>query len=74
VRRRDDLQLRRRHLELEPRVAAERRDHVARMRRQVEGLRVEQHQLLLEPHRRRVVLIERRAQLGGGGERVRHGP
>ena len=74
MRRGDDLELRGRHLELEARVAAEPGDHLGGVRREVERLAVEQHQLLLEADGDRAGLVERGPQLGGRGQRIAHGP
>ncbi len=63
-----DLELGGRHLELEACVAAERADHLGRPRREIERAGVEQHQLLLEPHRPVLRSVERGPQVGGGGQ------
>ena len=69
----DDLELRRGHLELEAAVAVEPRQGHRRHRRQVEGLGVEQHQLLLEPDRQRLGRLEGRPQRRGVGRWLAHG-
>ena len=74
MRRGDDLELRGRHLELEARVAAEPGEHVGGVRREVERLGVEQHQLLLEADGHRSGLVERGPQLGRRRQRIAHGP
>jgi hypothetical protein len=75
VRGGDDLELCRRHLGLEAPVALEQGDHLACARDEVERLRVDEHQLLLEPDRRGgASLLERGSQHVGGRQRVAHGP
>ena len=54
----DDLELARRELELEPRIAAQHLDHRRSHRCEVTALGVEQHQLLLDPHGQRVGGVE----------------
>jgi hypothetical protein len=67
ARRRHDLQLGRRQLELEARVAAAALVHLASAREQVERLGVEQEELLLDPDSEGGRRVEDGAQLGGGG-------
>ena len=62
ARRRDDLQLRGRQLELEARVVGHAVEHLARVREQVQRLAVEQEQLLLEPDPELVRGVEARPQ------------
>ena len=67
-----DLDLGGGKLGLEAGIALEARQHLARVRPQVEGLGIQQHHLLLGPHRQRSGAIEGRLQLLGAW--VRHGP
>jgi hypothetical protein len=65
--RADDLQLRRRQLQLEGGPVADLRDQLGGAWREVERLWIEQHHLLLDPERRRPGVVEQ----GPQGLRVR---
>src|SRR5205085_2418617 len=62
ARRREELDLRGRELELVARVGAERAQELGRPRRELERLRVEQHELLLDPHGERGGAVETLAE------------
>ena len=62
----DDLELRGRQLGLEARVAVDARQDLARPRRQVERLGVEEHELLLDAHRHGRVRLEGGAKRSAG--------
>ena len=57
----DDLEVRRGQLEREARVATEAAEQLDAARREVERRRIEEHDLLLDPDRRRGRLVEGRA-------------
>ena len=59
-----DLQLGSRQLELEARIAAQPGQHLRRPGCQLEGVRIEHHHLVLDPHRVGGGRVEARAQLG----------